>query len=119
MSEFFREISDGVIEGFCIDTPFPCLRGWFSHAGQKPNDVHLNLANLDPSPPPLCFVLLLNGEKMVSDIDWPFPNLWEIREFTRLLIHRTTHPRIKRGLSTSIRLCMIAQCDGEHIYRSM
>ena len=35
MSEFYREISDGVIEGFCIDIPFPCLGGWISYAGEK------------------------------------------------------------------------------------
>ena len=98
MSEFYREISDGVIEGFCIDILFPCLRGWISYAGQKHGRVHLNLANLDPSPLCLTFVLLLNGEKMMSDIDWPFPNLREIRELTRLLIHRSTHPQINRGL---------------------
>ena len=94
MSEFYREISDGVIEGFCIDIPFPCLGGWISYAGEKHSSVHLNLANLDPSP----FVLLLNGEKMMSDIAGPFPNLREIRELTRLLIHRSTHPQINIGL---------------------
>ena len=97
MSEFYREISDGIIEGFCIDIPFPCLRGWISYAGQKHSSVHLNLANLDPPPPPP-FVLLVNEEQMMSDIDWPVPILRLIRELTRLLIHRSTHPQINRGL---------------------
>ena len=104
MSEFYREISNGVIQGFCIDIPFPCLRGWISYAGQKHRGIHLNLANLDPPPPPP-LVLLLNGEKMVSDIDWPFPNFREIRELTRLLIHRSTHPQINRGLRALVSVC--------------
>ena len=55
MSEFYRELSEGVIEGFCIDIPFPCLGGWISYAGEKHGSVHLNLANLDPPPPCLTF----------------------------------------------------------------